>query len=102
MDNYPTNNKTILTIAAISGLVMALSLMGVVDKAFSVEQKYTDLMDSYVANVTEQIMKTEGMMIDIYVANVTEQICASAANISCATATATVGAGAGVFVKAEA
>ena len=79
-----TNNKTILAIAAISGLVMSLSIMGILDnqQAFSVEQKYVDLMNSYVQNVTEQIMKTDGMMIDIYVDNVTEQICASV-NTSC-------------------
>ena len=107
MKNTTSNNqrsKTIfLAIAFLSGLVMSLSIMGILDKqqAFSVEQKYVDLMNSYVANVTQEMMKTDGMMIDLYVDNVTEQICASA-NDSCATATATVGAGAGAYVKAEA
>lgn len=77
-----SNNKTILGIAFLSGLVMSLSIMGIFDvqKAFSVEQKYVDLMNSYVQNVTQEIMKTEGMMIDIYVDNVTEQICDSSNN----------------------
>ena len=90
MKNTTSNNqrsKTIffLAIAFLSGLVMSLSIMGILDnqQAFSVEQKYVDLMNSYVHNVTQEIMKTDGMMMDLYVDNVTEQICSSTANDSC-------------------
>lgn len=59
-----------LIIGAIA-LVLTFSL---VDESFAVEQKYIDLMDSYVKNVTDQIMDTEGIAISNYVDYINQTI----------------------------
>lgn len=43
-------------------------------ESFAVEQKYIDLMDSYVENVTEQIMDTEHIAISNYVNYINQTI----------------------------
>jgi hypothetical protein len=45
-----------------------------VGESFAVEQKYIDLMDSYVKNVTDQIMDTEGIAISNYVSYINETL----------------------------
>jgi hypothetical protein len=52
-------------------IVMTAPFVG---ESFAVEQKYTDLMDSYVKNVTDQIMDTEGIAISNYVSYINETL----------------------------
>jgi hypothetical protein len=52
-------------------LIVAAPFIG---ESFAVEQKYIDLMDSYVKNVTDQIMDTEGIAISNYVSYINETL----------------------------
>ena len=63
------DNKIILTIAAV-----ILCGAFAVDESFAVEQKYIDLMDSYMKNVTDQILDTEGIAISNYVEYINQTI----------------------------
>ena len=42
--------------------------------SFAVEQKYIDLMDSYMKNVTDQILDTEGIALSNYVDYINQTI----------------------------
>lgn len=53
---------------------IALVLTFASGESFAVEQKYIDLMDSYVENVTEQIMDTEHIAISNYVNYINQTI----------------------------
>jgi hypothetical protein len=58
-------------------LITALVILAaapIVGESFAVEQKYIDLMDSYVKNVTDQIMDTEGIAISNYVSYINETL----------------------------
>lgn len=57
----------------ITALVI-LAAVPFVGESFAVEQKYIDLMDSYVKNVTDQIMDTEGIAISNYVSYINETL----------------------------
>lgn len=61
--------KYFITIATV--LIVAPFITG---ESFAVEQKYIDLMDSYVKNVTDQIMDTEGIAISNYVEYINQTI----------------------------
>jgi hypothetical protein len=58
----------------ITALVLIVTAAPFVGESFAVEQKYIDLMDSYVKNVTDQIMDTEGIAISNYVSYINETL----------------------------
>lgn len=62
--------KYFITIATV--LIVAPFLT--TGESFAVEQKYIDLMDSYMKNVTEQIMDTEHIAISNYVNYINQTI----------------------------
>lgn len=56
-------------------IITAVILCGAfAGESFAVEQKYIDLMDSYVKNVTDQILDTEGIAISNYVEYINQTI----------------------------
>ena len=61
--------KYFITIATVLMIVAPLA-----GESFAVEQKYIDLMDSYIENVTEQIMDTEHIAISNYVNYINQTI----------------------------
>ena len=62
-------DKTILVITA--ALILTFAAAG---ESFAVEQKYIDLMNSYVKNVSEQILDTEHIAISNYVDYINQTI----------------------------
>lgn len=55
-------------------ITAAIILTFAAGESFAVEQKYIDLMDSYVKNVTDQILDTEGIAISNYVEYINQTI----------------------------